>query len=103
MGRGTQEIHLEAGRLHLRAALYQPPELRDQGVPRHRDEQPHHQGYGLRLARPVGECAGVLKKDCRMRLASLALATAAFALAATSIAQAQTADFYKGKNIDLMI
>src|SRR5262245_48025145 len=38
-----------------------------------------------------------------MRLAPLALATAAFALAATSLAQAQQPDFYKGKNIDLMI
>ena len=29
-------------------------------IPHHRDEQPHHQGHGLRLARPAGERAGLL-------------------------------------------
>ena len=45
--------------------VYVPPytnhqRFAHQGSPHHRDEQPHHQGYGLRLARPARERAGFL-------------------------------------------
>ena len=55
-----RKFEWKSGRLRLRAALHQPPELRDQRVPHHRDEQPHHQGHGLRLDRPAGAGAGLL-------------------------------------------
>ncbi len=45
--------------------IYVPPytnhqSFAHQGIPHHRDEQPHHQGHGLRLARPARERAGLL-------------------------------------------
>ena len=71
---GAQEVRVEAGRLRLRAALHQPPELRDQRSPRHRDEQPHHQGHGLRLDRPAGARAGILSAPVRRRFIDAARA-----------------------------
>ena len=62
MGGGAQEIRVEAAATYV----YVPPYTNHQQLRRpsearaHRDEQPHHQGHGLRLDRPVGAGAGLL-------------------------------------------
>ena len=50
--------------------IYVPPYTNHQsfatsGIPHHRDEQPHHQGHGLRLDRPAGAGAGILSGSWR--------------------------------------
>ena len=59
MGRGAEEVRVEAGRLHLYPALHHPSALREHGVAPDHDEQPHGQGNGLRLVRPGRMRAGI--------------------------------------------
>src|SRR5207247_2283945 len=59
MGRGAEEIRVEAGRLHLYPAIHHASALRERGGAAHHDEQPHGQGDGIRLVRSGGARSGL--------------------------------------------
>ena len=62
LGGRTKALRMEARRFHLCSAVHHPPAFcrrRHRGAT-HRNQQPHRQNDGIRLARPVGTCTRFL-------------------------------------------
>src|ERR1700736_6098071 len=105
MGRGAEEIRVEAGRLHLYPAIHHASALRERGGAAHHDEQPHGQGDGIRLVRSRGARSGLCTRSEIMSVCGGTCGVAALgALLSALPARAEgPAEFYKGKNVELYV
>src|SRR6202011_890897 len=105
MGRGAEEIRVEAGRLHLYPAIHHASALRERGGAAHHDEQPHGQGDGIRLVRSGGARSELRTRSEIMSVCGGTCGVAALvALLSALPARAEgPAEFYKGKNVELYV